>query len=325
MMMMMISSGRRALFLLQSSRLILSARAFTPSLVSQAFQPGNLFLPSSYTFSSTKLSPLPMANTIMDGEEDPYIRLEEVESPESIAFAESANAKCLAELGDPSETETYKRVLTALQSDERIPHVRMLGYEKDTGDMLLYNFWRDANSPKGIWRKTTMQQYQSADTEWTTVLDLDKLAKEEDISWVWKGYTALPRSLDSQSGGPMGRVTRVLLNLSRGGADATYLREFDLLTESFVDAENDDGFSLPEAKTRASYKSRDVLLVGADTGEESMTSSGYHRTVREWKRGTKIEDAPIVFEGEKTDVSCGQYLLDESDREGGDVYEVQSR
>eukprot|EP00986_Skeletonema_menzelii_P008670 scaffold3756_cov142-Skeletonema_menzelii.AAC.4 len=265
-----------------------------------------------------------MANTMMD-EEDPYIWLEEVESPESIEFAKSANAKCLAELGNPSETDTYKRVLTALQSDDRIPHVRMLGYDEDTGDMLLYNFWRDANSPKGIWRKTTMQQYQSDDTEWTTVLDLDKLAEEEDISWVWKGYTALPRSLDSQSGGPMGRVTRVLLNLSRGGADATYLREFDLLTESFVDAENGDGFYLPEAKTRASYKSRDVLLVGADTGEDSMTSSGYPRTVREWKRGTKIEDAPIVFEGEKTDVSCGQYLVDESNREGGDVYEVRSR
>jgi prolyl oligopeptidase len=264
-----------------------------------------------------------MANTMID-EEDPYIWLEEVESPESIEFAKSANAKCLAELGDPSETDTYKRVLTALQSDDRIPYVRMLGYDEDTGDMLLYNFWRDANSPKGIWRKTTMQQYQSDDTEWTTVLDLDKLAKEEDISWVWKGYTALPRSLDSQSGGPMGRVSRVLLHLSRGGADATYLREFDLLTESFVDVEG-GGFSLPEAKTRASYKSRDVLLVGADTGEDSMTSSGYPRTVREWKRGTKIEDAPIVFEGEKTDVSCGQYLIDESDREGGDVYEVQSR
>ena len=107
----------------------------------------------------------------MIDEEDPYMWLEEVESPESIEFAKSANAKCLAELGDPSETDTYKRVLTALQSDDRIPHVRMLGYDEDTGDMLLYNFWRDANSPKGIWRKTTMQQYQSDDTEWTTVLD----------------------------------------------------------------------------------------------------------------------------------------------------------
>lgn len=125
---------------------------------------------------------------------------------------------------------------------------------------------------------------------------------------------------------PRGRVTRVLLNLSRGGADATYLREFDLVTESFVDAEGDDmGFTLPEGKTRARYKSRDVLLVGADTGEGSMTTSGYPRTVREWKRGTKIEDAPIVFEGEMTDVSCGQYVYDELHREGGAMYEVQSR
>ena len=332
--------GGAALFLLHSSRrlMILSARAFSSSPFSSfAFQYGKLLSPSSrgassYTFSSSSTSKKfsPLLAQKMDKEkeiQDPYIWLEEVESPESIAFAESANEKCLQELGDPSETNTYKRLLAALQSDERIPHVRMLGYDdvKTGGDMLFYNFWRDANSPKGIWRKTTMQQYQSADTEWTTVLDLDKLAKEEDISWVWKGYTALPRSLDSQSGGPIGRVTRVLLNLSRGGADATYLREFDLLTESFVDVETEDGFSLPEAKTRASYKSRDVLLVGADTGEDSMTSSGYPRTVREWKRGTKIEDAPIVFEGEKTDVSCGQYLVDESGREGGDTYEIQSR
>ena len=70
---------------------------------------------------------------------------------------------------------------------------------------------------------------------------------------------------------------------------------------------------------------RDVLLVGADTGEGSMTTSGYPRTVREWTRGSKVDDAPIVFEGEATDVSCGQYLYDETHREGGSMYEVQSR
>jgi prolyl oligopeptidase len=125
---------------------------------------------------------------------------------------------------------------------------------------------------------------------------------------------------------PQGRVTRVLINLSRGGADASYLREFDLLTASFVDPEGEGmGFALPEGKTRAKYKSRNVLLVGADTGEGSMTTSGYPRTVREWTRGTKVEDAPIVFEGELTDVSCGQSLYDETHREGGAMYEVQSR
>ena len=150
----------------------------------------------------------------------------------------------------------------------------------------------------------------------------------------WKGYVPLSRSIDPKSGykagtdssPPEGRVTRVLLQLSRGGADATHLREFDLLTESFVEADGDDmGFTLPEGKTRARYKTRDVLLVGADTGEGSMTTSGYPRTAREWKRGTKIEDAPIVFEGEETDVSCGQYIYDEKHRDGGDMYEVQSR
>lgn len=118
----------------------------------------------------------------------------------------------------------------------------------------------------------------------------------------------------------------MLLNLSRGGADATYLREFDLLTESFVDADGDEaGFALPEGKTRARWKSRDTLLIGADTGEGSMTTSGYPRTVREWKRGTKVEHAPIVFEGEETDVSCSQYVADETHRPGGTAYEVRSR
>jgi prolyl oligopeptidase len=266
--------------------------------------------------------------------EDPYVWLEEVESDESIAFAKSANEKCLSSLGDPTDTETYNRVLAALESDDRIPYVRLLGYEDGTGDMLLYNFWKDSKNPKGIWRKTTLTSYQSENTEWTTVLDLDELAKKEEISWVWKGYVPLSRSLDEKSGykpgtddaPPQGRVTRVLLNLSRGGADATHLREFDLLTESFVDADGEEqGFTLPEGKTRASYKSRDTLIIGADTGEGSMTSSGYPRTAREWKRGTKIEDAPIVFEGEETDVSCGQYISDQTYREGGAMYEVQSR
>ena len=137
----------------------------------------------------------------------------------------------------------------------------------------------------------------------------------------------MPRNLDPKSGElEGGRVTRVLLQLSRGGADATYLREFDLITESFVEADGEEqGFTLPEGKTRARWKSRDVLLVGADVGEDAMTTSGYPRTVREWVRGTKVEDAPVVFEVEKTDVSCSQYLADETHREGGGIFEIQCR
>ena len=116
---------------------------------------------------------------------DPYTWLEEVESTESINFAKNANSKCLSELGDPSNTTTYQRVLAALESEDRIPHVRLLGYadddEGDGGDMLLYNFWKDSKNPKGIWRKTTLSSYKSENTQWSTVLDLDELAKKEEV------------------------------------------------------------------------------------------------------------------------------------------------
>lgn len=80
-----------------------------------------------------------------------------------------------------------------------------------------------------------------------------------------------------------------------------HIREFDLVKGDFV-AESDQPFSLPEAKSRVSYKSRNVLLVGTDLGPDSLTNSGYPRTVREWVRGTKLEDATVVFEGDKSDI-----------------------
>lgn len=255
-------------------------------------------------------------------EEDPYLWLEEVESEESLNFAKDANAKCLEELGDPktSGTGTYDKVLSVLESNDRIAYARKYGNDKN-GEPIMFNLWKDSKNPKGLWRKTSLTSYKTEEPEWETVLDIDELAEKDGISWVWKGSTPLPRKIDPLSNGE--RVTRTLISLSRGGADATYLKEFDLLTESFV-SEEDGGFTLPEAKTRASYKSRDVLYVGSDFGEGSLTDSGYPRVIKEWTRGTKIEDAPTVFEGEKTDVSVSAYMNDQRIR-GGPIYEIRSR
>lgn len=255
-------------------------------------------------------------------EEDPYLWLEEVESEESLNFAKDANAKCLEELGDPktSGTGTYDKVLSVLESNDRIAYARKYGNDEN-GEPIMFNLWKDSKNPKGLWRKTSLTSYKTEEPEWETVLDIDELAEKDGISWVWKGSTPLPRKIDPLSNGE--RVTRTLISLSRGGADATYLKEFDLLTESFV-SEEDGGFTLPEAKTRASYKSRDVLYVGSDFGEGSLTDSGYPRVIKEWTRGTKIEDAPTVFEGEKTDVSVSAYMNDQRIR-GGPIYEIRSR
>lgn len=181
-------------------------------------------------------------------DEDPYTWLHEVESKESLDFAKDNNAACLKALGQPedSETKTYEKVLSVLESDDRIPHVSQYGIN-EKGEPVLYNFWKDKANPKGLLRRTTMDSYKSGSPEWETVLDVDDLAKKDEISWVYKGSRGLPRSRDPTNGK---LVTRSLLMLSDGGADATYLKEFDHVAKEFV---TDRPFNLPEAKTRASY------------------------------------------------------------------------
>ena len=119
---------------------------------------------------------------------------------------------------------------------------------------------------------------------WTWI----KLAAAEKENWVWKGYQILYPTYD-----------RCLVSLSRGGADATVVREFDLSTREFVT----NGFYLPEAKSHVDWRSRDVLYVGTDFGPGSLTASGYPRIVKEWKRGTPLAQATLVFEGKEADVS----------------------
>lgn len=175
------------------------------------------------------------------------------------------------------------RVREALDTDDKIPYVTRRGEH-------LYNFWRDRSHPRGLWRRTTLESYLAADTEWETLVDVDKLAAAEDEDWVWKGASVRPIAYD-----------RALVRLSRGGADAVVVREFDLAERTFVDA----GFSLPEAKSDVSWLDRDSLLVGTDLGADSVTTSGYPVEVRLWTRGGKLEQAPVVFRGEPDDVAVG--------------------
>ena len=76
-------------------------------------------------------------------------------------------------------------------------------------------------------------------------------------------------------------------------------REFDVTTKAFVE----DGFVLPEAKSRVGWRDIDSLFVATDFGPGSLTKSGYPRIVKEWRRGTPLTDAAPVFEGQPDDVS----------------------
>ncbi|MCZ0954116.1 MAG: S9 family peptidase, partial [Rhodospirillaceae bacterium] len=145
---------------------------------------------------------------------------------------------------------------------------------------------------RGLWRRTTLADYVSGDPDWEVILDLDALAEAEGENWVWKGASCLR---------PDYRLCA--LYLSRGGADATVIREFDMADNAFVE----DGFVVPEAKSRLSWIDENTVFIGTDFGDGSLTDSGYPRTARIWNRGEPISDAIEVFAGERADVSAGVY------------------
>lgn len=202
-------------------------------------------------------------------------------SPDALEWARERSERTVARFQDP---ELEQQILAALDTDTRIPIPRRRGE-------LLFNFWRDANHPRGVWRTTTLDSYLS-EPEWRTLIDVDQLAAEEGENWVWKGAHVRSPFYD-----------RALVKLSRGGADATEIREFDLVNGSFVA----DGFRIPEAKTDVSWLDRDTLLVGADMGEGSLTDSGYPAQVYRWRRGEDLNEAELFFQGEHSDVAVGAW------------------
>ncbi len=213
--------------------------------------------------------------------EDPHLWLEDVTGERALAWVRERNAETEALLeADPRHEATRRAVLEVLDSREQIPYVTRRGGA-------FYNFWRDAEHPRGLWRRTTLAEYRKAEPAWETVLDLDALAAAEGENWVWAGAQAL---------GPDYR--RALVELSRGGADACVVREFDLVDRRFVDG----GFVLPEAKSSVAWDDLDHIYVGSDFGPGSLTASGYPRLVKRWARGTPLASAPTVFEAEPADI-----------------------
>nr|WP_229467559.1 prolyl oligopeptidase family serine peptidase [Massilia sp. Mn16-1_5] len=213
---------------------------------------------------------------------DPYLWLEDVGGDKPLAWVREHNAVSEKALGGAAHDALRTRLQSILDAKERIPYVSRHGD-------YLYNFWRDADHVRGIWRRTTMIEYRKAAPRWETVIDLDALARLENENWVWAGTTCLEP-----------RGTRCLVSLSRGGGDAEVVREFDLEARAFVK----DGFALPEAKSSVAWIDRDTLFVATDFGPGSMTSSGYPRIVKQWKRGTPLANAVPVFEAGLKDLSA---------------------
>lgn len=219
--------------------------------------------------------------------QDPYRWLEDVTGTAALDWVRDRNAAALAALsGSDRFGRLRAQAREVLDADDRIPFVQRRGE-------YLYNFWQDADHPKGLWRRATLAEYRKDQPGWEILLDVDALAAQEGENWVWQGAAAL------RPGG----YRLALVHLSRGGADASVVREFDVAERRFVPG----GFYVPEAKNHAGWIDADRIYVGTDFGPGSLTSSGYPRLVKEWRRGTPLPEAALVYEGKPDDVGVGAY------------------
>jgi prolyl oligopeptidase len=214
---------------------------------------------------------------------DPNLWLEEVQGDKALAWVRERNAVSTALLqAKPLFADNRAKVQEVLNNRDQIPRVTRRGD-------YLYNFWRDAKNPRGLWRRTHLEEYRKVQPKWVVLIDLDALGKAENENWVWGGSDCLAPDYN-----------RCLISVSRGGADAKVTREFDIAKREFVK----DGFYLPEAKSQLDWVDINTVYVGTDFGPGSMTRSGYARIIKRWKRGTPISEAQFVYEAKESDVAA---------------------
>lgn len=213
-------------------------------------------------------------------QEDRYLWLEDVDAEKSLEWVEKWNEKSLDVLkNQPDYINIYEKNLEIYNSTDRIADPSIYGD-------LIYNFWQDKDHVRGIWRRTTMKSYLSKNPEWETVIDIDALSEKDGEKYVFKGAEGLYPDYN-----------KFLISLSKGGGDAVIVREFDAKTKTFIEG----GFTLHEAKGSGSWIDENTLMVSTDFGN-GMTTSGYPKEVKIWKRGTDLKDAKLVFEGKEEDM-----------------------
>jgi len=216
-------------------------------------------------------------------ETDENLWLEEVEGTKALAWVDELNSRTEQTLmTDPIYKSLYGEALDALNRKDKLPAISL------KGDWV-YNLWKDKEQPRGLYRRASIDSFKTGKPNWQIVLDIDKLSKQDNEKWVFKGMSCLAPANE-----------KCLMNLSPGGTDAHVVREFNTKSLSFVK----DGFELPVAKTSASWIDDKHIFVGTDSGPGSLTNSGYPRIQKIWQRGTDIKDAKSVLEVSNKSVSA---------------------
>ena len=211
---------------------------------------------------------------------DPPTWLDEVEGARALAWVRERNARAEEDLAGPDLEDLEGGIREVLDSPDRIPFVSVRG-------TWAYNFWTDADHPRGQWRRTSLEDHLAGAPEWDVLLDVDALSAAEGRSWVFHGASLLYPDGD-----------RALVDLSEGGSDADTTREFDLTTRTWVEG----GFERPTSRGSLSWITRDAVWACTDGDGGTASASGYPLQARVWRRGEALGDTHPLVEGHPADL-----------------------
>ena len=221
---------------------------------------------------------------------DPYAWLEDVTGDKALTWVKARNAESTAELAStPAFQQLKKDLLAILDSSARIPYVSKRG-------PYFYNFWRDAKNPKGLWRRTTLEEYRKTGPQ------VGRRHRSRRAGQGGERELGVGRRPDPAPG--LHACARVAV--ARRRRRQPWCASSTWTTRTFVK----DGFALPEAKGGVSWIDKDHVYVSTDFGPGSMTTSGYPRIAKLWTRGTPLSAATTVYEGQPTDMSISAVFDD---------------
>ena len=200
-----------------------------------------------------------------------YQWLEKVDAPECLNWSKIETQKTQSFLQDsPIYEDLENRIRNLLSSQDKTPQYQLISN-------FIYYTHRTPQKPLGTWKRISIDQYTTDHDQWETLIDFDDYSDQNKQKYVLRSFNVC--ATNSQ---------KCLLSISPGGQDATYVKEYDLESKTFVQ----NGFKFAISKNSYCFVDEETVYF-----THNETSCGYGKDIYKIKRGQNHHQAVRVLEG----------------------------